>query len=118
VIVDRAVTQLRETHPDLRARVAVNGAGQPKLVAGDVNTLTRLQSIEKGRVRVTFDTQNTLGAGRSLSQCAFTATPEAAFESGAGALKKLRLYAMPPSRPARPLTCSCGRSVTGSSRSR
>ena len=62
-IKDRAVTQLREAHPHLRARVAVNGAGQTTLLAGDVNTLTGLKRIEKGVLRVTFDTQNTLGAG-------------------------------------------------------
>jgi hypothetical protein len=94
-IKDRAVTQLRESHPHLRARVAVNGAGQPTLVAGDVNTFTGLQRIENGRVRVTFDTQNTLGVGRNLSQCAFTATPEAALQGGDGELKKLRLYTLP-----------------------
>jgi hypothetical protein len=89
---DRAVTQLREAHPHLRARVAVNGAGQATLLAGDVNTFTGLQRIQKGQVRVTFDTQNTLGVGRNLSTCAFTATPEAAFKNGTGPLKKLRVY--------------------------
>jgi hypothetical protein len=90
---DRAVTQLREAHPHLRARVAVNGAGQATLLAGDVNTFTGLQRIQKGQVRVTFDTQNTLGAGRNLSTCALTATPEVAFVNGKGpGVKKLRVY--------------------------
>jgi hypothetical protein len=90
---NRAVNQLREAHPHLRARVAVNGAGQTTLLAGDVNTFTGLQRIQKGQVRVTFDTANTLGAGRSLSACAFTATPEVAFKNGRGpGVKKLRIY--------------------------
>jgi hypothetical protein len=89
---DRAVTQLREAHPHLRARVNVNGAGQVKLVAGDVNALTGLQRLTKGKVRVTFDTANTLGFGKSLAQCAFTATPELRLTNGAGAVTKLRIY--------------------------
>jgi hypothetical protein len=64
-------------------------------VAGDVNTFTGLQRIATGQVRVTFDTQNTLGVGRNLSTCAFTATPETAKTNGTGPLKTLRVYTAP-----------------------
>jgi hypothetical protein len=114
---NRAVTQLREAHPHLRARVAVNGAGQTTLLAGDVNTLTGLQRIQQGQVRVTFDTANTLGAGRSLSACAFTATPEVAFRTAAAQASR-SCGSTPRSRPVAPSSSTHSRISTSWASSR